>query len=304
LTEQARSVSYLSRAEFVHAGDRQLEYFAREVRERDQGDPATLVDRLRALAGPAIWDRAAASWLRGAAPVSRLRVAPATDEALLPSTAAERRESHRLLRTALGFSRADTAAAVSRLLGPGARPVTEHQIYHYEDGRISRIRHLPALLDRVYGADGWTCLEPLPVRIAGPGQVVVDFPSFWIGPVRVTAEPSEPAPAAGTIAFTMGRWENRGGLRLAPTGRAQAFRFCRTPGEPTLRFSVPDGWTIRVDMGHDPDAVVASNDWSPAAAHSDEVFDLSMDSLMRTVGRTRADLDEALGRTSPGSLPA
>jgi DNA-binding XRE family transcriptional regulator len=291
LAELASSATYLSLAEFVHAPDRQVEFFVRMVRERDQGDPATLADRLRDLAGPANWDPAANSWL--AATASRgARAEHAAIEALPPTTADERRVAHRRLRTALGFSRAEAAAAVTTLLGPGARPVTEDQIYHYEDGRSSRIRHLPALLDRVYGADGWTCLEPVPVRRTGPDQLTVDFPAFWVGPVQVTAEPVGQAAAAGTITLAMGHWENRGGLRLEPS-REQSFRFCRHPDAPPVRLSVPSGWTIRVQMGHDPHAVVASNDWSPAEAHSDEVFDLSMESLLRTVGRTRADFDEA-----------
>ena len=50
--------------------------------------------------------------------------------------------------------------------------------------------------------------------------------------------------------------------------------------------------------GIDPHAVVANHDWSPAEVHGDGVFDAAVESLMRAVGRTRADLDEALGHPS------
>jgi DNA-binding XRE family transcriptional regulator len=295
LRDEAETRTFLSSAEFVHAPDQQVEFLARKVRERDHGDPDTLVERLRALAGPANWDLVAASWLRGAASPGRLHREPVEQDAVPPATQQERCEAHRVLRAALGMSRADAADAATELLGPGERPVTEHQIYHYEAGRISRVRQLPALLDRVYRGDGWTCLEAASVRRVAADRVIAEIPPFWIGPVRVTAEPTGAGAEPGEISFLMGSWQNR---RLLAAAGTNAFRFSRTPGSPDVQVSVPAGWRIAVHLGLDPAAVVVSNDWTPAEDRDDEVFDASVESLMRTVGRTRADLDAILAPTS------
>lgn len=283
-------------AEIFSPGDEIFQFLLEQVALRDRGDPATLIDRLRSLAGPA-WNAVETSLLGTDEPP---RPEPA-DEPRQHFTKEGRLALHRSMRQARGLSRADAAALATKVLasGDGAatgctrpRKVTADQIQNYETGRNSRVGHLPALLDMAYGAFGWSCYEPVPVRRTGPEAWRARFADFWTGPVCVTARPTVPFPDSGPITFTWQRFTTRRHL----TPEATAFEFLRKPGHPPLTVHTPPGWTIEAFMGHNPDAQDANSDWLPADEETaQELFDRYIAGMLRTIGKTRADLDRVLG---------
>jgi len=200
---------------------------------------------------------------------------------------------HRRLRTARGLSQSEAAKAGTELLGRDAvKPVSLDQIHNYEAGRASRIRYLPALLDRVYGAFGWTCYEPVPVTRVRPGQFRVVFPHFWLGPVCVTASPVEIDAPGGEIIFTWSKWQLVRDLAATTT----SFTFYCMPDASILEVRAPRDWKIEAHMGQDPDALDANGDWVPAdGAADDEIFERNIAGWLRTIGKTTDDLERALG---------
>jgi hypothetical protein len=279
---------------FTAPDDRSVSYYIEQFRLRDRGDPATLRDRLRSLVDPVRWDSLEASFRRSAeCPVPPGTAVSATGP-YPPRTADERRLMHRRLREARGLSQSEAAAQATELLTGDreARSVTLHQVHNYEIGRASRIRHLPALLDLVYGAFGWTCFEPVAAERVEAGHFRVTFPHFWLGPVCVTASPSATEAPAGEITFNWARW---GLVRELPAA-ATSFAFYCMPNTGVLDIQVPPGWKVETHMGQNPDALDANSDWVPVdEAAGNEIFEEYLAGFLRLVGKTRDDLARALG---------
>lgn len=279
-------------AEFVKPRDRYIGSFIEALRARDHGDPATLRDRLRDMTGPARWDALEAQVRDGQPAPELLPKSGLPGDPGPPRSPDQRRALHRRLREARGMSLEDAAGAVTRLLPKGARPVTLSQVFNYESGRTSRVRYLPALLDRAYGAFGWSCLEAVPVRQSGRGLFEVAFPEFWTGPVTIAASPRASQSVPGTITLTMRAWRHHHHLPPGPL----TLWYCQVPGEPPLRVTVPPGWRVDAWMGRGPDAEDANDgDWELAdEALADEVFAATVPGLLAVIDRTPADLARAL----------
>lgn len=278
---------------FVRPRDRSVSFYIGQLRQRDRGDPTTLRDRLRSLVDPEGWDSMEASyrcptecsvpphgaaWATGPHP---------------PATADQRRVMHRRLREARGLSQAEAATKVTHLLEGRAdeKPVRLHQVHNYESGRASRVPHLPALLDRVYGGFGWTCYEPVTAMRVGPGHFTVRFPQFWLGPVCVTAVPLAVDPSGGQITFAWTKWQL---VRDLPA-TATSFTFCCVPDAWTLDVRVPPDWEIEAHMGQNPDALDANSDWVPVdEAAGNEIFEHYVTGWLRILGKTTEDLARAL----------
>lgn len=247
----------------VNPRERLVDFLRAELRRRNRGDLAALWPLLRSSIDPAVWDRLEAA-------LQRRERKPRP-----PQSPQERRSLHRQLRHVRGMSQADAATAATRILASdgdlGPRLVTQDQIRNYEAGRTSRVRYLPALLDRAYRVFGWSCYEPVPVRRRASGLFEARFPGFWTGPVTLSAEPATPFPQAGTITFS---WRLNKLIRDLPAGPA-AFSFCRTSGNPPLRVQVPPGWAVTAHAGQNPDALDANADWEPVDnAAGQEIFDI------------------------------
>ena len=75
------------------------------------------------------------------------------------------------------------------------------------------------------------------------------------------------------------------------------------PGQPPLRIGVPPGWRVYAHMGHSADAIDADAIWRPADAEAaGRLFEASVQTWLRLLGRTQADLDRTLrigARASP-----
>jgi transcriptional regulator with XRE-family HTH domain len=286
----------LEGARFTQPRDLQISFFIDEFRRRDRGDPRTLRDRLRHLSTEP-WDAFEASYPQ----MTDSPFSPALDlsfsDARPPGNAEQRRVLHRRLRQARDMSQSEVAEQASCVLAPGAGSgrasrVSLHQIHNYEAGRVSRVPYLPAVLDTVYGGFGWSCRDSVPVRRDPTGGFEVAFPGFWEGPVCVSVVPSAPYSVAGEVAFAWGQWK----LARHMPGHPVTFRFCRVCDDPPLSVRVPPGWAIEAHMGQDPDALDANSDWVPAdRAAGDEIFHRYTQAWLALLGKTRADLDLALG---------
>jgi transcriptional regulator with XRE-family HTH domain len=275
--------------------------YVQGFRDRDHGAPETLRDRLRTLVGPERWDLLESQARRQQTPYDDAQQNAGTDPRP-PDTAEERIALHRCMREARGMSQADAAAAASALLAAGragAARITRQQVRNYEEGRASRVRHMPALLDMVYGAFGWSCREPVRVTRIDAGMFEATFPGWWVGPVCVTAVPAAAFPSRGSL--TLISRNRRSDCPLTATGsRAPVtVEHLRLPGEPPLRLQVPPGWYPRAHMGHGADAIDADTIWRPADTEAARrLFELSVQAWLRQLGRTEADLERAL-RSEP-----
>ena len=295
----------LADAEVIIARHPIIGYFAQEFRDRDRGAPETLRDRLRTLVDPERWDRLENQVRRRAAATGDAHQSAGTDPRP-PGTAEERMVLHRRLREAQGISQAGAAAAASALLagadalpagvgGPGGARVTRQQVRNYEEGRASRVRYLPALLDMAYEAFGWSCWEPVRVTRTGAGEFEAVFPDWWVGPVGVTAVPSAAFPSPGSLTLTS---RNRRSDCLLPGAGSRApvtVEHLRMPDEPPLRVRVPPGWHPHAHMGHSAEAIDADAIWRPVDAEAaGRLFAVSVRTWLCLLGRTQADLDRVL----------
>jgi transcriptional regulator with XRE-family HTH domain len=285
-----------SNLELVGRDPREMDYLVGKVRELDRGDPDALPDRMRELVGDELWARHAPHWGEGVGPPGvQLRDIDDGPRSQVASTG--QRDLHRRLRQARGFSRSEVAATITGLLQRSAERVSDDQIYNYESGRRSRVRHLGALLDVVYDGGGWTCFEPIPVHRILPGRFTVEFPSWWIGPVSVrvgqaTSATTSTDPDVGSVRLESNRWQNE--RMLGP--QRQAFTFLRVVRDGPLHVSVPPGRGVRAFLGHDPLAVFINRGWVPTGPHSDERLPAYREALLTLIGKTAGDLERALGR--------
>jgi transcriptional regulator with XRE-family HTH domain len=277
--------------------------YVQGFRNRDRGAPGTLRDRLRTLVGPERWDLLESQVRGRQVPHDDAHPSAGTDPRP-PEGAEERIAAHRWLREARAMSQADAAAAASALLAgdpsrAGEERITRQQVRNYEEGRASRVRHLPALLDMVYGAFGWTCREPVRVTRIEAGLFEAAFPGWWVGPVGVTAVPSAAFPSAGSLTLISRNRRSDCPLTGAGSRAPVTVEQLRLPGEPPLRLQVPPGWTLRAHMGHGADTIDADTFWRPADAEAaGRLFELAVQAWLRQLGRTEADLERAL-RSKP-----
>lgn len=290
LNGPARVAKAVADIELVDPQDREVGYFLARMRRLDRGDPATLGTRMRELFGAERYDRYTRAWQIGGAQGGAPSVTGKGTEPSPPATPAARREVHHRLRVARGMSRADAAAAVSALVHAPATPVTEDHIYNYESGRRSRVRHLPAMLDVVYDAGGWTCHDVVDPQREGPGVFRVDLPAFWVGPITIDVGPDEAYNGDARFDITSLWWHNE-----SPLGPgARRFTYAVTMRQDPLRITVPAARTVQVHLGHSPRAVDLNRHWVPTEQRADEIFDDYLTAFLTLVGKTRADLDRAL----------
>jgi len=276
--------------------------YVQRFRDRDRGAPETLRDRLRTLVGPERWDLLESQVRRCELPSEEAHQNAGTDPRP-PGTAEERIVLHRWLREARGMSQADAAAAASALLAAaghaGEDRITRQQVRNYEEGRASRVPHMPALLDMVYSASGWSCREPVRVTRTEAGMFEAAFPGWWVGPVCVTAVPSAAFPSTGSLTLISRNRRSDRPLTGAGSRAPVTVEHLRLPGEPPLRLQAPPGWRLQAHMGHGAGAIDADTIWRPADAEAaGRLFELSVQAWLRQLGRTEADLERAL-RSEP-----
>lgn len=93
-------------------------------------------------------------------------------------------DSYARLRRHRRMSRSKAAELASGLLV--GRAVSDDQMEQLESGGQPRCERIGSRLDTVYRADGHTCIEVVGARPGSTGQVIVEFPSYWVGPVWVS----------------------------------------------------------------------------------------------------------------------
>jgi Helix-turn-helix domain len=153
---------------------------------------------------------------------------------------------YRTLRQARGLSQADVADLATELMPTD--PVTDDQIGLLERGGAPRSRFLRPRLDRVYRADGHTCVERVKV-IGDRSPFAAAIPEFWIGPIWFTLT----AAADDGVGDSRIQWgQHRKRMRV----RSGATVTCRRPTPDSTPFTIycPSGWTVVAGIGAHPHA--------------------------------------------------
>lgn len=281
-----------------HPRDPMLDAVIASIRQLAGGDTAVLRARLRALVDEQRWDLLEEQWRRGDdAPGPPA----AADGPRPPCTPEGQRALHRRLRNARGMSQAEAAVAATRLLqhhgapapvsGHATSSVSMMQIHNYETGRRGRVPHLPALLDRVYDAYGFSCFEPVRTSRVRDDSVAAIFPDFWLGPVTLTVHAQHEEAGAGPLTL---RWRNRR-TEVAPGAAPMMLGCLRFPEDGDLTIELPPGWTVDVRMGDHPDAVQLIADWAPVSPEvGSAMVSRIVSSLRLAVGVSESDLRWAL----------
>lgn len=299
-----------------------------ELRRRDQGDPATLRDRIRRIFPQGDWELPLSSELPdqhpNVPPAQPVPSAAAPDPPAAPAGAGpggaslesvgfpgaqwppalvERCVLHGELRRVRRMSQADGAIAVTRLLHRSGQQdlVTREHVRDYEEGRAVRIEYLPALLDLVYGAFGATCCEPVRTQHVGTEAFEVEFPPWWAGPVHITADPLTPAPSPGALRITA---KHRRVLVPLPACSLEpvVVQVLKMPRERRFRLHLPTGWSPAVHLGLRVDAIDGNKLWRPTGPTAIQYFfDAAQNTWLRLAGKTETDLNNALQIPPPGA---
>ncbi len=199
------------------------------------------------------------------------------------------------LRECRGFSLQDAATLVTELLPE--EPITRDRVRDLEKGRRTRARRLRSRLDRLYGADGHVCVEEVAVHRYRDGSAVIDFPTYWIGPVWFWFQAAGKASAPNAML----RWEDSYiELRLGDKRLAT----CRRPTEDPTPFVISCGkdWEVRAGMGHRPEARDINFGWlrddeaAPAVSGDAEVHEV----FLQWFGRTLEEFRNFLNRYDAG----
>lgn len=118
----------------------------------------------------------------------------------------------------------------------------------------------------------------------------------------MTAVPSAAFPAAGSLTVTSRNRRSDYPLPGAGSRAPVTVEHLRMPGEPPLRLHSPPGWHLQARMGHSADVIAADAIWRPADAEAaDRLFEHSVRTWLRLLGRTEADLDRVLRISSRAS---
>lgn len=167
--------------------------------------------------------------------------------------------SYQALREARGITTKYAASIVSNQL-PQGQYVSAQQLSDFEAGRRrTRVPYLASMLDRAYGADGFTCREKVnEVEKIAAGRSKITFPYHWVGPVVVTAlAPNKNSNETADLDLNWGTWHCplrvRSGLGI--TCRKDA------PGDgPPLVVEHPTDWDLTAELGFNPEAVDINGD--------------------------------------------
>ena len=188
-------------------------------------------------------------------------------------------DNYRRLREARGLSQREAADAATEL--DPAIPIKPSDIESCERGRNVQRQGLRPRLDMVYGADGYSCVEVVPVRQLRQSWTV-DTPSYWVGPVSIAASDPARGDVEGTLTLRWNAWEFKVKVRSgAPLGLRQA------PGATSqLEVLPPPGWKVAAAIGRHPGAGDANKGWLP---RDDRVFVDVERTWSRILGRRYGD---------------
>ena len=181
--------------------------------------------------------------------LSGLSVAPLPRPSLLLDG-----DGYARLRRHRRMSRSKVAESASGLL-PG-RPVSDDQLEQLENGGHPRGERIGSRLDTVYRADGHTCIEVVAARPGPAGQLIVEFPRYWVGPVWVSLL-GPPGAGVGAMSLEFPPWRKN---LCARSGLTVAFRR-PVPDQAPLVIRVQEGWTAVAGIGHVSSATDVNDGW-------------------------------------------
>jgi len=196
----------------------------------------------------------------------------------------------RRLRDCRCLSRTAAAKQATALM-PDQR-ITDDHIEELENGGNPRPRFLRSRLDRVYRADGYTCVEQVkPRRQRSP--FMFDLPSYWIGPIWFTfSSKHEDAQARVELraASSYKQMQVKAGTTVT----------CRKPTEEAIPFEVicPRDWTVTAGMGMHSRAWDVNWGWSNLNDASSREDAPVHELFLGLFGRTKQDFEHFLRRVS------
>ena len=199
--------------------------------------------------------------------------------------------AYRRLRQIRRLSRADVASRATFMLPE--EPVSDDQVLLLESGGHPRVPYLRARLDVIYGTDGHTCTDTVPVT-HDHGQVIVAFPWWWTGPIWINiTSPAPQTPVPATLIWPP--WHQQ--LRINTRGTITT----RKPPGPTppLVVKVPPGVMVAGGVGYRSDAHDVNMAWHAIDRHyADSIFSQYFPLHLRLTGRTLTELRHDLNRHS------
>jgi len=198
----------------------------------------------------------------------------------------------RQLRNCRCLSR-PAAAKRATALTPDHR-VTDDQIDELERGGNPRTEFLRSRLDRVYRADGYTCIEEVKSR-RPKSPFRFDFPAYWIGPVWFTFASKHDVPALAQVRWGQSykQLQVKGGTTVA----------CRKPTEEPIPFEIicPRDWTVKAGMGMHPAAWDVNWGWSNVNDANTRGDDPVHELFLGLFGRTKEEFEKFLRRFTDAS---
>lgn len=194
------------------------------------------------------------------------------------------------------MSRSKAAESASALLA--GQPITDDHLERLETGGHARAERIGSRLDTVYGADGHTCIEPVAGRPGSDGQLVVEFPSYWVGPVWV-ALLGPPGAGVGAMSLEFPPWRKN---LCARSGLTVAFRR-PLPDQAPLVIRLQEGWTAVAGIGHVGSATDINDGWQLVDGEGAKtVFPEIYTTYLKAFGLTHRTLTGLLGAASEPDL--
>lgn len=181
--------------------------------------------------------------------LSGLSVSPLPRPALLLDG-----DGYARLRRHRRMSRSKAAELASGLLA--GRPVSDDQLEQLEAGGHPRGERIGSRLDTVYRADGHTCIEFAAARPGPAGQLIVEFPGYWVGPVWVSLL-GPPGAGVGAMSLEFPPWRKN---ICARSGLTVTFRR-PVPDQVPLVIRLQEGWTAVAGIGHVGSATDINDGW-------------------------------------------
>lgn len=176
------------------------------------------------------------------------------------------------LREARGMTQRYAADLVSSHLAPG-QYVSSQQLSDFEEHRRrTRVPYFASMLDRAYGADGFTCRERVnEIDAAGAGRSQVHFPYHWVGPIVITlSSPRGNGHETADMDLRWGSWHSP--LRVRSGLGVTCRRDAPGAGEPLVIDHPPD-WELTVELGYNPEAVDINGDnWDVVPEGEERLF--------------------------------
>ena len=143
--------------------------------------------------------------------------------------------------------------------------LTVEQLKYFEESGGTSVPHLASRIDMAYRLDGHTCREEVHSLLVGEKEGIlratVRFPNHYVGPVVLTITNETETESEGALKLLWGPWQTS---LIVASDRGVTCRKDKPGDMAPLEIEYPVGWTLKVEIGYNPDAISINNDiWDP-----------------------------------------